>query len=297
MATDAQIMAEAVWRAEYTPAALKAFGNRVSARLGCTVYYKGDTKHLRGRHRSRNWALRSAYCTNRSYGTTNAKDKAGPGDALRACDVMISGDVLEKVCRGIDEAVRAGKLPELAEWFGTFNSRTVVGWFEGHASSSDSSHLTHLHLGVWTQFVELVAFFDRLFDAMMTYIDGGDDMSALAESQISNVYKAEFYGGPSCGRKVPTAAGESNSNVAKFDYSLTLLETILTAVKGEDDTATIVAAIRAEGDKTRAGLSDLVPAIVAGLVAEGIDVGIDTVEAALRRVLGGVDGASPPAQG
>lgn len=171
---------EAVWKAEYTPAALKAFGDRVRAKLGCVVYYKGDTNHRKGRHRSRNWCLTSDYCTNPSYGTTDARDKRGPGNAIRACDVMISGRTIRLVCKGVDEAVRAGRLPELAEWFGTLDGEAVAGWFQGRPGTSDKSHLTHLHLGVWTQFVELAEFYGRLFDAMMTYIDG-DDMAFLDE--------------------------------------------------------------------------------------------------------------------
>lgn len=173
MVTLAQLQAEPAWRAEYVTAPMKAFGARVGARLTCAVYFKGDEHHLRGRHRSRNWSLTSQHCTNRAYGTSSSRDKAGPGDAIRAIDVMIEGQVLHAVCRGVDEAVRGGRLPELAEWFGTFDGVTVVGWFEGHPGSSDSSHLTHMHLGVWTDSVAAVEFYDRLYTAMMTYIDGG----------------------------------------------------------------------------------------------------------------------------
>lgn len=174
--TLAQLEAETPWGAEYVPPALKAFGSRLTARLGCVVYYKGDKNHLYGRHRSRNWSLQSEFCTKPAYGTSEARDKAGPGDAIRATDIMISGARIRAVCRGLDEAVRAGRLPELAEWFGTLDGETVSGWYEGEPSSADSSHLTHLHLGFWTGSVEDAGFYDRLFDELMTYVDGGSSM-------------------------------------------------------------------------------------------------------------------------
>lgn len=176
MPTLAQLEAEAPWGVEYVPPALKAFSARVSTRLGCIVYHKGDKNHLNGRHRSRHWSLRSEFCTDRSYGTSDARDKTGPGDAIRAADIMISGSLIRAVCRGLDEAVRAGRLPEVAEWFGTLDGQTVSGWYQGQPSDSDRSHLTHLHLGVWTDSVDDAEFYDRLFDALMTYVDGGNSM-------------------------------------------------------------------------------------------------------------------------
>lgn len=171
------ITTESYWVREYTPAPLINFGNRLKSHFGCVVYYKGNTAHLTGRHRSRNWVKFSAYSRDRSYGTKDARDLSGPGDAIRATDVMISGATLRAVCARLDKAVRAGQLPELAEWFGTINGSTVVGWYEGHASSSDSSHLTHLHLGFWTNYVLDEGFFNRLFAVMTGGVvtkEGGD---------------------------------------------------------------------------------------------------------------------------
>lgn len=62
----------------------------------------------------------------------------------------------------------------MAEWFGTFDNVHVVGWYEGHPSSSDNSHLQHVHIGVWTIYANDAAAMDEIF-AVMT----GDDMSEL----------------------------------------------------------------------------------------------------------------------
>lgn len=111
----------------------------------------GDNNHVYGRHRSRDWDLSSRYCTNPSYGTTDARDKRGAGNIYRAVDIGIQGQPLWDACHRLDNAVRGGKLPGVAEWFGTFDGKTVVGWYEGHASSSDSSHLYHGHIGFWNE--------------------------------------------------------------------------------------------------------------------------------------------------
>jgi hypothetical protein len=79
-------------------------------------------------------------------------DQAGNHNWYRAVDVGIQGPNLFAACRRMDDLVRSGACPGLAEWFGTFNGVNVVGWFEGRPSTSDSSHLFHLHVGVWNSF-------------------------------------------------------------------------------------------------------------------------------------------------
>lgn len=189
MPTYAELAAESWWVAELEPPALAAFNARLRTRYGHTLAQtgsKGDNRHLRGRHRSINWALNSIYCTNRSYGTVDARDRRGNWNALRATDVGITGATLRAASGRLDSAVRAGTLPELAEWFGTIDGITVVGWYEGHASSSDASHLYHLHLGYWTeQAATNVEFFARLYDTIT-----GDDMATAPEIWAADINPA-----------------------------------------------------------------------------------------------------------
>lgn len=169
-----QLDNEVWWTREFEPAALARFNSRLRAHYGLTRSQcgsKGDNRHLRGRHRSVNWIRFSSYCTNRTYAATDARDRRGSPDALRATDLGLSGPALWAVCRRVDAAVRAGRLPQLAEWFGTFDGKTVVGWSNGRPSTSDSSHLTHGHFGYWTESADDAVFFDLLFET----VTGEDD--------------------------------------------------------------------------------------------------------------------------
>lgn len=153
MPTYLQLGSEPEWGAQRTPAAmetellapLRKFYGLGPASIGAA----GDNNHLYGRHRSYAWCRNSRYCTDRSYGTTDARDQAGDRNLYRASDVGITGQPLYDASHRMDALARSGRAPGLAEWFGTYDGRIVVGWYEGHPSSSDSSHLTHLHAGFW----------------------------------------------------------------------------------------------------------------------------------------------------
>ena len=156
MPTYLQLASEPVWNAQHTTDVmtavlldpLRVHYNRGPASIGAA----GDNQHLYGRHRSRSWCLNSIYCTDRSYGTQDGRDQVGDGNWYRACDIGITGAELQAASRRMDALVRSGGAPGVAEWFGTFDGHNVVGWFEGHPSSSDDSHLWHLHVGFWTGF-------------------------------------------------------------------------------------------------------------------------------------------------
>lgn len=176
---------ESYWEAEYVPKPLAEFAALSRSTFEVAVYMKGDTKHRRGRHRSWNWDKYSAYSTNRTYSTTKPKDLTGPRDAIRAVDIMISGQVLIDACRGLDEYVRAGKLPQVAEWFGTLDGETVAGWFEGKEGTSDTSHLYHLHVGIWTTNVDQEPWYATLFEAITKYGEG----MGLTEEEYAEIVR------------------------------------------------------------------------------------------------------------
>jgi hypothetical protein len=159
MTLQAEIESEPLWTAERVSDAMDAVGDQLRAfwavgpnLIGC----KGDWHHTRGRHRSRDWTRGSSFCTNRSYGDSHARDRspstADVGPFLRAFDIEGMAPV-ERFAMNhrLDDAVRAGRLPCVAEWWGTFNGNDVVGWFQGQPdASADSSHLNHTHVGIWT---------------------------------------------------------------------------------------------------------------------------------------------------
>src|SRR5262245_40802418 len=124
----------------------------------------GDNNHLYWRHRSPNWDRTSRYCTNRTYGPVDPKDHAGDQNWYRAVDIGIQGPTMWDACHRLDAAVRGGEVPEVAEWFGSYDGQTVVGWYEGHPSSSDTSHLFHMHVGFWTQYANDFEVMQRVFN-------------------------------------------------------------------------------------------------------------------------------------
>lgn len=185
MATYSQLMAEPVWGAQFVPPVMNAglvgplrvfYGLSFGA-----VGSAGDNNHLNGRHRSYNWDALSRYCTDRSYGTSDARDQGGNRNWYRAVDVGITGQRLFDASRRMDTLARSGACPGLAEWFGTFNGVTVSGWFQGAPATSDSSHLYHLHVGVWNQYANDAATMQQLYAAITgTGPQGGDeDMATL----------------------------------------------------------------------------------------------------------------------
>lgn len=143
------------WKREIVPANLDRLVDKLCAffqipRINGGT--KGNAAHRNGRHRSREWVLNSQYCSDsaRDYGTHDPRDRRGDPRWIRAFDLTLPRRQLIAVCTRVDAAVLAGELPTLAEWFGTVDGEHVTGWFEGHRSSADSSHLEHMHGGFWT---------------------------------------------------------------------------------------------------------------------------------------------------
>lgn len=157
MATLLQLESEPYWNNETVPAALDQCFRAACRHFGTNPLgggTRGNTSHLTGRHRSREWVANSAFCTDPTYGTRDIRDTSGKANLIRAFDVPLPPAQMVAVSRRLDAAVRSGKAPKVAEWFGTFDNLTVTGWFEGHWSSADSSHLFHVHVGLWTRYAD-----------------------------------------------------------------------------------------------------------------------------------------------
>jgi hypothetical protein len=187
MVSYAELASEPEWRAQFISPVMNAglLGPlRVFYGLGpSAIGAAGDNNHLYGRHRSYNWDKFSRFCTNRNYGTTDARDQGGNRNWYRAFDVGIQGQQLFDASRRMDALARSGACPGLAEWFGTFNGVNVVGWFEGQSSSSDSSHLFHLHVGIWNDYANDAATIQQIYRTItgtgggQVPAPGGDDMA------------------------------------------------------------------------------------------------------------------------
>lgn len=144
---------EQAWLDEYEPAGLRNLADALEARMPVQVWISGDNDHLRGYHRSRRWIKESIYCTDRVYSVSRTAGDISGGDSnwVSAMDIAASPDVLQPMCRRLDEAVRAGRLEKVTEWYGNLGGdSTVDGWdnISDRPASADSSHLTHLHMGL-----------------------------------------------------------------------------------------------------------------------------------------------------
>lgn len=180
MATYAQLQAEPWWDREIITAELDWLGDELCRRTGQPAYAygtKGNNAHLRGSHRSQEWLKNSVYATSRTYTvqsgltTLQARYIGGvdwtPGvwgtAENRRRMIEITGRVIAEM--------KAGRLPEVREVYGTLDARTVTGWnnVEDRVATSDDSHLDHLHLGIDRRHANNRALMERLADLI-----GGD---------------------------------------------------------------------------------------------------------------------------
>ncbi len=185
MPTYAELETEAVYRNELVGPALSAFGVRCRNHFGVgadAFGTKGNNLHLTGRHRSPEWVRLSRFCTRRNYGTTDPRDTRGNQRLIRAFDLSLPRTVLFDVSRNLDAACRDGRAYMLAEYYGDMGDDSVVdGWFEGHDSTSDNSHKTHAHGGLWTIYADDAGALGDLFDIMIGTPTKEDDMLMLAK--------------------------------------------------------------------------------------------------------------------
>ena len=154
MPTYAQLEQEIWWRNETVPPNLDLLARQLRTEYGVgpnLIGSKGDNRHLRGYHRSRNWVKNSAYSTNRTYSVTRTEGDRTGGDGNWVCamDIGVPREVLIPMCARVDEAVRAGRLEKITEWYGNDDGDNRVDGYDNIANrvaSSDESHLYHLHL-------------------------------------------------------------------------------------------------------------------------------------------------------
>jgi len=259
MPTYLQLRQEPVWLEQITPPnmttflldPLRAHYNMDARSIGAM----GDNNHLYGRHRSRDWCLTSRYCTNRSYGTKDARDKGGLGDWYRASDVGIQGQALYDASHRMDDLTRSGRCPGIAEWFGTFDGETVVGWYEGHPSSSDDSHLWHLHVGLWTESANDQATMQMIYAAITG--EGEDDMTPEEHALLDDMawrMDAIYANAPEL--RGGTYANDPELKVNQLHAKLAELEAKIEAIKVGDVAVVITKAqiaevVREELDKTK----------------------------------------------
>ncbi len=277
MATYAALQAEAVWGAQVVPpnmATILIIPLRTYYNLGANaIGAPGDNFHLYGRHRSAAWAMKSAFSERRTYGTVDPRDKLGNLNWYRAIDVGIKGEALYAACRRLDAMVRAGKVPGLAEWFGSYDGKTVVGWYEGKPSSSDDSHLWHLHIGLWNQFADDPETMRLLYAAITGVgydaIMGGEteDMTPQQAQHLDYLqrtveWELRKWLGQTLNNTTALVAAAAKEETRDAAVKV-LIETLTAQINklqtggGSIDSAVIVNEIRAVGDRTATAVAEL----------------------------------------
>lgn len=133
---------------EYAPSAIRGLFDKVKAKTPSAVLsgILGDSSHTYGYHRARN------YLPGSDYSVQYAEDRMGDGDAASALDISLSPVDMRIVTQRLMNACLGhdSRLHPLREFFGTLNGITVTGYDRaaGDYTSSDTSHLWHVHLSI-----------------------------------------------------------------------------------------------------------------------------------------------------
>ena len=147
-----QLQAEPWWNAERVTPEVTWLGDQLCARTGrprSAFGTKGDELHMKGAHRSQRWILNSVFCTNRTYTVQSGLTEAQKDEIAGIDFTPGSGSEMITQSRRIYNAMRAGLLNEVREFYGNIDGDQVVdGWdnIDDEKITSDASHLWHWHL-------------------------------------------------------------------------------------------------------------------------------------------------------
>lgn len=143
--------------AEYAPQTLRDLYDKITVPSKEMSGIVGDSEHTYGYHRGRNFVGLA------DYSVVLAADKTGDGNAACALDVKLSASDMELVTNRLMTACRSGdpRAAALREFFGTKDGQRVTGWDrhdpaqsgDDTLTTSDSSHLWHIHLSIYRSMV------------------------------------------------------------------------------------------------------------------------------------------------
>lgn len=299
MPTYAQLQAEVWWGQEIVTDELDWLADALCSFFGVPRSNggtKGNNVHLNGGHRSQRWILNSRYCTNRTYTVEPGLPSMFVND-IAAFDVTLPPQHMLTISRNADRATRAGKLEELVEWFGNVDGdQRVDGWnnIENRVASSDSSHLWHLHGRVKRSLLRDMNAMRRIFAAltgtqgalMPNYTADNPNTGVNVEAQISALMKLEPV-------KVGALPPGNVKGMVGEAYPMpnalaTKLQEILVAAQAGGGAVT-------PSPEQWAALTASITQTIETLFAEKVGAAAElAAEAAVRRVLGSLDGAVPP---
>lgn len=246
------------WAKEFAPPSLKLLGSKLREHYGIAanaIGMKGNDLHLSGYHRSRAFLLRSSYAAYRSYSTIEPGNQGGHEDWVCGLDISLPDHQLLPTCGRLDDAVQAGRIEKVAEWYGNKDGDTRVDGYNNIANevaTSDSSHLWHLHISI------LRSRANDNHDDLFNILTGGADLTPEEHNILVNIQGrvGELYAIKGTMQDVQKAAViNAAGSVTRDSASLaaiTALSAALRAGTGASiDTSMIISSIEREAEKTR----------------------------------------------
>lgn len=177
---------------EFAPDALKWLGSRVAPDLGGVLSgIVGDSAHKRGYHRGRNYV----YSTD--YSVQLTEDKKGDGEAACGIDMSFTEAKMRLYTGRLKAAADKNdpRLRYVREFYGTLNGTTVYGrthkgstdstW---ESSTSDSSHLWHIHISILRQYANIRAVMQGILDVLMGKAIEENDMDATQDRLLRELH-------------------------------------------------------------------------------------------------------------
>lgn len=155
---------------EYAPQAITDLFNSIKAGIPSAQMAGiiGDSAHTYGYHRGRNYVPSSDYSV-----CQNPADRKGDGEAACALDISWSkaSDQYTVSKRLLNAKNNAAVTKCLRSFFGSTDGVNVCGWdyYYGCSSTSDDSHLWHVHLSITRQYANDSA----ALQAIVPIITGG----------------------------------------------------------------------------------------------------------------------------
>lgn len=153
------------WTAETVPDSLREIGQSLVDHFEEITWshigFKGDDNHGGGYHRSLRWCTNTlgvgSDYSDRIQRDTSQRDTYR-NNFIRAIDFSAPNNILLPMCQRLDQAVRSGRLDrDVREWYGNRDGDSKVDGYDNfynRVSSSDSSHLWHGHISLYTDTVD-----------------------------------------------------------------------------------------------------------------------------------------------
>jgi hypothetical protein len=275
------IRQDSQWRREVVPPNLAELASRLCAFYKVPATHagtKGNEAHRQGYHRSRRFLLMSQYAGSRSYSVSEPGNRGGDEDWISALDFSLDDARLIAACKRLDDAVRAGKLEKVAEWYGNRDGDNRVDGFDNirnRVASSDPSHLWHLHISLIRSHAD-----DDHTDIFEVLTGGESDMEPTTPVPTP----PDVGGGTYLGKGVVKAAGwiwhATYFNIGNLGKTLKALA---------DTVAANEAAAKARDAATLAAINKLSEALRAGTGASSdtamILTRIDEAESSVKPAL------------